>query len=63
MPTNQWLAIDAATPVRSHARELRRAWEAFVGDGEAAGRERRSLCRGSAHMPPAWTRSRIAPRR
>jgi hypothetical protein len=37
MVTNQWLAIDGATPLRSRARELRRAWEHFVGDGEAPG--------------------------
>jgi hypothetical protein len=35
MRTNQWLAIDATTPLRSHARELRLAWENFLGDGEA----------------------------
>jgi hypothetical protein len=34
--TNQWLAIDGATPVRSRARELRWAWENFIGAGEAA---------------------------
>jgi transcriptional regulator of acetoin/glycerol metabolism len=52
MPTNQWLAIDAATPVRSHARELRRAWEAFVGDGEAAA--------ARAPIPLSWERSHAA---
>jgi hypothetical protein len=35
MLTNPWLAVDAATSVRSRARELRRAWENFVGAGEA----------------------------
>jgi hypothetical protein len=33
MPSNQWLAIDATTPLRSRARELRREWEHFVGNG------------------------------
>jgi hypothetical protein len=35
MPINPWLAIDAATPLRARARELRRAWEHFLGDGKA----------------------------
>jgi hypothetical protein len=34
--TNQWLALDASTPLRSRARELRKAWEDFVGHGQAA---------------------------
>jgi hypothetical protein len=34
--TNQWLAIDGTTPLRPHARELRRAWESFVGKGGVA---------------------------
>ena len=34
MPANPWLAIDAATPPRERARELKRAWERFVGDGK-----------------------------
>jgi hypothetical protein len=33
--TNEWLAIDVGTPLRSRARELRRAWESFLGEGEA----------------------------
>lgn len=33
MLVNPWLAIDAATPPHVRARELRRAWERFVGDG------------------------------
>jgi GAF domain len=34
MPANPWLAIDAATPPRRRARELKRLWERFVGDGK-----------------------------
>jgi hypothetical protein len=34
MPANPWLAIDAATPPRKLARELKRAWERFLGDGQ-----------------------------
>lgn len=34
MPANPWLAIDAAMSVRARARELRVAWEQFVGDGQ-----------------------------
>ena len=30
---NQWLAIDVATAPAQRARELRRAWEKFVGEG------------------------------
>ena len=33
MPANPWLAIDAATPPRKRARELKRLWERFLGDG------------------------------
>ena len=33
MPANPWLAIDAATPPRKRARELKRAWERFLGNG------------------------------
>ncbi|MEK6230021.1 MAG: GAF domain-containing protein [Actinomycetota bacterium] len=33
MPANPWLAIDATTPPRTRARELRLAWEHFLGDG------------------------------
>jgi hypothetical protein len=34
MPANPWLAIDAATPPRKRARELKRLWERFIGDGK-----------------------------
>jgi hypothetical protein len=34
--SNPWLAIDVATAPAQRARELRRAWESFVGDGEAS---------------------------
>lgn len=34
MPANPWLAIDAATPPRMRARELKQAWEQFLGDGQ-----------------------------
>jgi hypothetical protein len=34
MPVNPWLAIDAATPPRKRARELKRLWERFLGDGK-----------------------------
>jgi hypothetical protein len=33
MPTNPWLAIDAATSHRLRARELRLAWEGFLSGG------------------------------
>lgn len=34
MPANPWLAIDAATSPRKLARELKRAWERFLGEGQ-----------------------------
>jgi hypothetical protein len=33
MSENPWLAIDTATPAAQRARELRWAWEQFLGDG------------------------------
>ncbi|HEY6775583.1 MAG TPA: GAF domain-containing protein [Thermoleophilaceae bacterium] len=33
MPANPWLAIDVATPPRKRARELKRLWQRFLGDG------------------------------
>jgi hypothetical protein len=36
MSRNPWLAIDAVTPPLIRARELRRAWERFLGDGALA---------------------------
>src|ERR671931_1643378 len=36
MPPNPWLAIDASTVPAVRARELRHAWELFLGDGELA---------------------------
>lgn len=35
MTVNPWLAIDAATSPLSRARELRGAWERFLGEGAA----------------------------
>jgi hypothetical protein len=34
MPANPWLAIDAATPPRRRARELKRLWERYLGNGQ-----------------------------
>ena len=34
---NPWLAIDSATPPQLRARELRQAWERFVGSGSEDG--------------------------
>jgi hypothetical protein len=52
MAPNQWLAIDAATLPLAHAREVRRAWEKFVGGGRL----------GAVRAPIAdsWQRSRTA---
>ena len=32
--TDRWLAVDASMPLKSRAREVRRAWENFIGNGE-----------------------------
>jgi signal transduction histidine kinase len=46
------LAIDAGTPARQHALELRRAWERFVADGVPAAVR--------APVADSWQRSRAA---
>ena len=57
---NPWLGIDAATPPGSRAREARREWEQFVGEGRIEGTRapladswRRSLAAG---VDPSGTR-------
>src|SRR5919198_4496679 len=52
MPQNPWLAIDAATPPGLRAREVRRAWERFVGEGVVNGLR--------APVVDSWRRSRDA---
>jgi hypothetical protein len=47
--SNPWLAIDVATAPSQRAREVRRAWERFVGDGDS--REVR------APIAESWRRS------
>jgi hypothetical protein len=57
---NQWLAIDVATAPAQRARELRRSWEKFVGEGW----ERFSVPGGSdsvrAPIVDSWRRSAAA---
>ena len=52
MPSNPWLAVDATTSLEMRARELRRAWDDFVGNGQL----------DTARLPIAesWQRSRAA---
>ena len=57
--SNPWLAIDVATAPAQRAREVRRAWERFVGDGwdrskrdEATRCAPRSRTRGGGRRPP-----------
>jgi signal transduction histidine kinase len=52
MPGNPWLAIDGTTPPSLRARELRRVWDDFVGNGRL----------DAARLPIAesWQRSRGA---
>lgn len=52
MPANPWLAIDAVTPPRVRARELKLAWERFVGDGRVEAVR--------APIADSWRRSRAA---
>jgi hypothetical protein len=58
--SNPWLAIDAATAPAQRAREVRRAWESFVGNGWES-------FRGAAHsglirapIADSWRRSAAA---
>jgi signal transduction histidine kinase len=52
MPNNPWLAVDATTSPAMRARELRRTWDDFVGNGQL----------DSARVPIAesWQRSQAA---
>src|SRR5919106_6621849 len=52
MPRNPWLAIDAGTPPDLRAREVRREWERFVGEGVVNGLR--------APAVDSWQRSRDA---
>jgi transcriptional regulator of acetoin/glycerol metabolism len=52
MPRNPWLAIDAGTPPGLRAREVRREWERFVGEGVVNGLR--------APVVDSWRRSRDA---
>jgi hypothetical protein len=57
---NPWLAIDVATAPAQRAREMRRAWERFVGDGweRFAGRDESSMVREP--IAASWRRSAAA---
>jgi hypothetical protein len=52
MPPNPWLAIDAATQPLLRARQVRLAWERFLGDGE--------LAAVRAPIADSWQRSHAA---
>jgi hypothetical protein len=47
MPQNPWLAIDATTPPMASAKQVRRAWEHFLGEGRPDV-DRRRMCRQTA---------------
>jgi hypothetical protein len=57
---NPWLAIDVATAPMTRAREVRRAWERFVGDGwdRFSGRGESHTVRGP--IAASWRRSAAA---
>ena len=52
MDATPWLALDAGTPLLTHARELRRAWEEFIEEGRLAAVRR--------PVADSWQRSRAA---
>jgi hypothetical protein len=58
--SNPWLAIDVATAPKQRAREVRRAWERFVGDGweRFSGAAHSSTVR--APIADSWRRSAAA---
>ncbi|HET9124567.1 MAG TPA: GAF domain-containing protein [Solirubrobacteraceae bacterium] len=56
---NQWLAIDAATAPVARAREVRRAWETFVGGG-ATGLARSASAPLRDPIVASWRRSAAA---
>jgi hypothetical protein len=58
--SNPWLAIDVATAPTQRAREVRRAWESFVGDGweRFQGAAQSDLIR--APIADSWRRSAAA---
>jgi hypothetical protein len=58
--SNPWLAIDVATAPKEKAREVRRAWERFVGDGRErlAGGAQSPIVRGP--IADSWRRSAAA---
>jgi hypothetical protein len=57
--TNQWLAIDVATAPAQRAREVRRAWERFIGGGSTGdGGVGAELMR--APITASWRRSAAA---
>ncbi len=57
--SNQWLAIDAATAPAQRAREVRTAWETFVGGG-SAGPARHDAARIRDPIAASWRRSAAA---
>ena len=57
---NQWLAIDVATAPAQRARELRRAWERFVGEGWERFSHRDESGTVRAPIAASWRRSAAA---
>ena len=57
-PVNPWLAIDAATPPQARARDMRRSWERFLGDGVTTDAPRAAGLRGP--IVESWRRSQDA---
>ncbi len=58
--SNQWLAIDVATAPVERARELRRAWERFVGGGGATSSPTGGGTSVRAPIADSWRRSAAA---
>ena len=58
--TNPWLAIDVATAPNQRAREMRRAWERFVGEGWTRFSQARQFATVREPIADSWRRSAAA---
>jgi hypothetical protein len=58
--SNPWLAIDVATAPAQRAREVRRAWERFIGDGWDRFRGRGESRTVREPIAASWRRSAAA---
>src|ERR1700729_4306159 len=57
---NPWLAIDVATAPAQRAREVRRAWERFIGGVSESASDLRGSQPGREPIAASWRRSAAA---